>query len=99
MNKDLKTETILAYNHYHGVKSTLKVQEQQLVLEADPYRMKLISESVRRYMDKYNLCDDTTLTDFCFQMETAYESFHNLHEDDWDYTTEDKARAKGYGFA
>jgi len=95
MSKDKKYQTIVAYNHYHDGDATLKVQEHQLLLEADPCRMKFISEAIRAYMDKYNLTDDTTLTDFCLQMETAYQSFHNLDQDDWDFAKEDKANIKG----
>jgi hypothetical protein len=96
MNKDKKYKTtVVAYNHYHDGEQTLKVQEHQLVLEANPYRMKLIAESIRSYMDKYNLADDTTLSDFCFNMETSYQSFHNLHEDNWDFTEYDSFLVKG----
>ena len=70
--------------------NTLKVQEHQLVLEADPFHMKVISEAIAEYMDKRYL-EDTTLSDFRFNMECAYQNRHSLDQDDWDYTPEDKA--------
>jgi hypothetical protein len=68
----------------------LKVAENGLYLEADPFRMKLISEAISEYVTNHQLEDDTTLNDFRFNMETSYQSHHDLHEDDWGYIEEDR---------
>ncbi len=68
----------------------MKRQEHEMILEGDPLRIKIIAEALGNYMDKHNLCDDTTLSDFRFNMETAYQSEYNLGQDDWCYTAEHK---------
>ena len=42
------------------MKKTLKVQENQLKIEADPFRMKLIAEAISEYVEKHMLEDDAT---------------------------------------
>ena len=69
--------------------NNINAREHHLYIEADPYRMKLISEAIREKMEKHMLEDDTTLSDFCYNMETSYQSYNNLSEDDWDFTKED----------
>jgi hypothetical protein len=69
---------------------SMMVTEHGLELTADPFRMKLIAEAISEYATEHQLEDDTTLNDFRFQMETAYQSYHNLHEDDWAYVEEDR---------
>lgn len=76
-------------------KDLLHVHEHSLILSADPYRMKVIAEAVSEYVTKHQLEDDTTLNDFRFQMETAYQSYHNLHQDDWAYVEEDREVVHG----
>ena len=71
-------------------KALLHVHEHSLILSADPYRMKVIAESISEYVTQHQLEDDTTLNDFRFQMETAYQGYHNLHQDDWAYVEEDR---------
>jgi len=67
----------------------MKIQEHDLILEGDPMRIKIISEALAWYRFKHgSLNDDTTLCDFNFNMETAYQSEYNLDQDDWDYTKE-----------
>ena len=66
------------------------VREHGLELTADPFHMKLIAEAISEYVTKHQLEDDTTLNDFRFQMESAYQIYHNLHEDDWAYTKKDR---------
>ena len=68
----------------------LNAREHNLYIEADPYRMKLISEAIREKMEKHMLEDDTTLSDFCYNMETSYQSYNNLDQDDWDFSKKDK---------
>ena len=69
----------------------LKVKEHHLSLEADPFRMKIIAEGTSKYMDEHGL-DDTTLRDFCYNMEVYYQRYFDLHEDDWGFTEDhDKA--------
>ena len=77
----------------HEVAST--VREHGLELTADPFRMKLIAEAISEYVEKHQLEDDTTLNDFRFQMETAYQSYHNLHQDHWDFVEEDREKVHG----
>ena len=81
-------------NKSDGVPS-LKVSEGHLYLEADPFRMKFIAEAIAEHMTKYQLEDDNTLGDFRFQMESAYQSFHDLHQDDWGYIEEDREVVHG----
>ena len=71
------------------------VREHGLELTADPFHMKLIAEAISEYVTKHQLEDDTTLNDFRFQMETAYQKYHNLHEDDWSYVEEDREVVHG----
>ena len=71
------------------------VREHGLELTADPFRMKLISEAIAEYVEKHQLEDDTTLNDFRFQMEIAYQTYHNLQHDDWAYVEEDREVVHG----
>lgn len=73
----------------------MMVAEHGLKLTADPYRMKLIAEAISEYVTEHQLEDDTTLNDFRFNMETAYQSYHSLHEDDWTYVEEDREKVHG----
>ena len=69
----------------------MRIQEHDLILEGDPLRIKIISEALAWYRIKHgSLNDDTTLCDFIFNMEAAYQSEYNLDQDDWDYTAEHK---------
>ena len=77
------------------MKKTLKVQENHLKIEADPFRMKLIAEAISEYVEKHMLEDDATLNDFRFQMETSYQAYHNLHENDWGYIEDDREVVHG----
>jgi hypothetical protein len=52
--------------------------------------MKLIAEAISAYVEKHQLEDDTTLNDFRYSMESAYQLFHNLDQDDWAYVEEDR---------
>ena len=73
----------------------MMVAEHGLELTADPYRMKVIAEAISEYVQKHQLEDDTTLNDLRFQMETAYQQYHNLHENDWSYIEEDREKVHG----
>ena len=69
----------------------MKIQEHDLILEGDPLRIKIICEALGEYMIRHQcLNDDTTLCDFRFNMETAYQSEYDLNQDDWDYTSKHK---------
>ena len=68
----------------------MKIQEHEMILEGDPLRIKIIAEALSEYVQKHNLTDDTTLCDFNFNMEAAYQSEYSLDQDDWDYTAEHK---------
>ena len=67
----------------------MKIQEHHMKLEGDPLRVKIIAEALGEYVSKHNI-DDTTLCDFNFNMETAYQAEHGLDQDDWDYAKEDR---------
>ena len=69
---------------------TLGVQEHHLKIEADPFRMKVIAEAIAEYMEKHRLEDDTTLSDFRYNMEAVYQDYHCLMPDDWSFTDEDR---------
>ena len=73
----------------------MMVVEHGLELTADPFRMKLIAESIGDYVQKHQLEDDTTLNDFRYKLETAYQEYHNLHPDDWAYVEEDREVVHG----
>ena len=65
------------------------VREHHMKLEADPLRLKIIAEALGQYMGKHDqLADDTTLKDFVFNMETVYQRWYAMDEDDWGYTEE-----------
>lgn len=74
---------------------TLEVREHNLRIEADPFRMKLIAQAISEYVHRHQLEDDTTLNDFRFNMETAYQDYHCLMPDNWDYVKEDKGIVLG----
>ena len=76
-------------------KDLLHAHEHSLILSADPFHMKVIAESISEYVTKHQLEDDTTLNDFRFQMETAYQGYHNLSQDDWAYIEEDREVVHG----
>ena len=73
----------------------MMVGEKGLELTADPFRMKLISEAISEYVREHQLEDDTILNDFRLQMETAYQTYHNLDENDWAYVEEDREKVHG----
>lgn len=68
----------------------MMVAEHGLELTADPFHMKLFAEALSEYVTKHQLEDNTTLNDFRFQMETAYQKYHNLHQDNWAFIEEDR---------
>ena len=71
--------------------SDIKVSEHHLLIKADPLRLKIIAEAIGDYQGKHEaLSDDTTLCDFRFNMETEYQRWYSLDEDDYDYTEEHK---------
>ena len=75
--------------------NTLEAREHSLCLEADPFRMKLIAEAISEYVEKHQLEDDTTLNDFRYKLESSYQEYHNLHQDDWAYVEEDREVVHG----
>ena len=81
-------------NKSDGVPS-LKASEGHLYLEVDPFRMKLIAEAISEYVTKHQLEDDTTLNDFRYNMESTYQSFYDLGEDDWGYVEEHRELVHG----
>ena len=69
----------------------MKIQEHNLILEGDPLRIKIIAEALSEYrMQHQCLNDDTTLCDFIFNMEAAYQREYDLDQDNWDYTNKHK---------
>tara|TARA_Y100000310_G_scaffold312213_1_gene359275 strand:+ start:115 stop:393 length:279 start_codon:yes stop_codon:yes gene_type:complete len=76
-------------------KCPIMVREHHLELSADPFRMKLIAEAISAYVERHQLEDDITLNDFRYRMESAYQLFHNLHQDDWAYIEEDREKVHG----
>jgi len=73
----------------------MMIREHHLELTADAFRMKLIAQAISDYVEKHQLEDDTTLNDFRYRMESAYQSFHNLHEEDWAYIEVDREKVYG----
>ena len=73
----------------------IEVNSDDLLLKADTFRLKVISEAIGDYVQKHGLEHDITLNDFRLELETAYQSFHNLHENDWGYIEEDRERVHG----
>ena len=67
----------------------ISVTEHHLRVEADPLRLKIISEALGEYVNKHDsLSHDRTLRDFLLNMEVAYQKWYDLDEDDWGYTDE-----------
>ena len=75
--------------------NALEAREHHLSLTADPFRMKLIAEAIGEYALNHHLDEDTTLSDFRFAMECAYQRHHDLHQDHWDFVEEDRERVYG----
>ena len=71
------------------------VAEHGLELTADPFRMKLFAEAISEYVENHQLEDDTTLNDFRFQMETAYQKYYALDQDNWNYIEEHREAVHG----
>ena len=67
----------------------LKIKEHDLKIEGDPLRIKIVAEALGEYVSKHQI-DDTTLCDFNFSMETAYQAEFCLDQDDWDFTQRHK---------
>ena len=65
--------------------NNMKVNEHHLSLKADPHRIKIIAEALSDYMLKHSIEDDTTLSDFRFNLESAYQTYHKLDQDDWGF--------------
>jgi hypothetical protein len=69
------------------MKNELTVTEHNLKLTADPLTMKIIAEAISAYVENYPaLVQETTINDFRFNMEAAYQNFYELDQDDWGYT-------------
>lgn len=68
----------------------LTVREHHLELKADPHNMKVIAVALGDYVKKHGLEDGTTLNDFIFNMETAYQRYHDLEPDDWGFVREEE---------
>ena len=73
----------------------MMVAEHGLELTADPFRMKLIAEAISEYVTNHQLEDDTTLNDFRYNLETAYQNYYNLDQDNWDYIEEHREEVHG----
>jgi hypothetical protein len=58
--------------------------EHDLEIKGEPEHIKLIAEAIAKYMDDYQV-ECTTLSDFRFNMEVAYQDYHNLDQDDWGF--------------
>ncbi len=69
------------------MKNELTVTEHNLTLTADPLTMKIIAEAISAYVENWPALEqNTTINDLRYTMETAYQSFYELDQDDWDYT-------------
>ena len=77
--------------------SNITIEENGLKIEADALRLKIIAEALTEYMYKHHLTGDTTLKDWRFGMEKAYQEHHKLHKDDWEYTPEDHIKVISKG--
>ena len=65
-----------------------------LKLTADPFRMKLIAEAISDYMLNNGLTEDNDLSDFCYALDSAYQTHHNKANDDFDFVDTDLAALK-----
>jgi hypothetical protein len=72
----------------------ITISEHHLKLDGDPFRAKIIAEGVSEYMEKHNL-EDTTLSDFCYNIDARYQSFHSLDQDNWGFCESDSAVIHG----
>lgn len=62
----------------------LKIEVGELSLKADPHRAKIIAFAISEYLTKYTM-DDSALTDFVFSIESSYQAYHGLDENDFDF--------------
>jgi len=69
--------------------SNLVIMEHELRLEATPELVKVIAVALDKYRGVNNIEFSTTMSDFIFNMETAYQTYHGLDQDDWGFTKED----------
>jgi hypothetical protein len=69
--------------------SNLVVMEHDLRLEAPPEMVKLIAVTLNECRNLHHLEYPTTLSDFIFNMEAAYQDYHGLDQDDWGFVRED----------
>jgi len=66
----------------------LVITERHLRLEAPPEIVKLIAVACRSYLDaSYEY--PNIIGDFIFNMETAYQDYYGLDQDDWGFTKKD----------
>lgn len=68
----------------------ITVTEHNLKISGDPYRLKAMANALRE--TEVDLWNDQTISDFIYNIETAYQRFHGLEEDNWEFTNEDKQR-------
>jgi hypothetical protein len=69
--------------------SNLVITEHYLRLEAPPELVKVIAVALDEYRGLNSIEFSTTMSDFIFNMETAYQTHYGLDQDDWGFTAED----------
>ena len=69
--------------------SNLVITEHYLRLEAPPELVKVIAVALDEYRGLNNIEFSTTMSDFILNMETAYQTYHGLDQDDWGFAKED----------
>jgi hypothetical protein len=65
-----------------------------LKLTADPFHMKIISDAISDYMLNNDYTDDTTLSDFCYALDSTYQEHHGKENDDFDLVESDRHNLK-----
>ena len=76
-----------------NIVTEITATEHNLKISGDPFRLKIMANVLRETeVDWWN---DQTISDFIYNIETAYQRFHDLDEDDWDFTDSDKENLDG----
>ena len=78
------------YINSYKMNTSVNKWSNQYFTPADPFRMKVIAEAVGDYVKKHQLEGDAILDQFRLNLDTAYQSHHNLDENDWAYVEEDR---------
>ena len=83
----MEAETEVLY-----LNSAHEIMEASFV--SSPFEMKLVAEAISEFTKKHYI-NNESLDDFRLKLQQAYQSHHNLHENDFGFIEEDRQEVYG----